>query len=105
MHSGPEFFTKIILTYLPEPQASLLMGILFGIDIQRNTPIYIQLKHVGLLHLVVLSGMNITLLGALVGTTARFFGRFMSSVISVLTIIFFIVFVGPKAPIIRAGFM
>lgn len=105
MKPGPEFFTNIILQLLPEPQASLLMGILFGIDIQRNAPIYTQLKHVGLLHLVVLSGMNITLLGALVGTTARFFGRFMSTVISLLTIIFFIIFVGPKAPIVRAGFM
>ncbi len=101
----PQIFTQVVNSYLPEPQASLLNGIIFGINLRTSKIFYDQLKIVGLLHLVVLSGINITLLAAVIGNLTRFLSKKYSLLITILTVILFIWFVGPKAPIIRAGFM
>jgi len=102
---GPEIFTSVVNGYLPEPHASLLNGILFGINLKTSRVFYDQLKTVGLLHLVVLSGINITLLAAVIGQITNFLGKRVSILITILIVVLFIIFVGPKAPIIRAGFM
>lgn len=102
---NPSFFTSVINGYLPEPHSSLLNGILFGIDLKSSRTFLTQLKIVGLLHIVVLSGMNITILAAIIGSLTSFLGKRISTLIIILTIIFFIIFVGPKAPIVRAGLM
>ena len=102
---NPSFFTSIINNYLPEPQASLLNGILFGINLKPTKIFYEQLKIVGLLHIIVLSGMNITILAAIISSLTSFFSKRVSIMITILMIILFILFVGPKAPIIRAGLM
>lgn len=101
----PAFFTNVINSYLPEPHSSLLNGIIFGVDIQTTKEFYQQLKVVGLLHLVVLSGINITLLSSFTSSFTKFFSKQLSTLITILIIILFVIFVGPKAPIIRAAFM
>jgi competence protein ComEC len=101
----PSIFTSVINSYLPEPQASLLNGIVFGVSLKTTKEFYQQLKIVGLLHLVVLSGINITLLSAMISSLTKFLSKQLSTLITILIIIAFIVFVGPQAPIIRAGFM
>lgn len=102
---SPSFFTTIINNYLPEPHSSLLNGIIFGVDLKTSKMFYQQLKIVGLLHIVVLSGMNITILATIIGSTTSFISKRVSILIVILSIIIFIFFVGPKAPIVRAGFM
>lgn len=101
----PEIFTNVINSYLPEPQASLLNGMIFGVNLKTSKVFYDQLKAVGLLHIVVLSGMNITLLASIISIVTSFFGKLISSLLTILTIILFIFFVGFQAPIVRAGFM
>ena len=101
----PVTFAEVINSYLPEPQASLLNGIIFGINLKTTKEFYQQLKVVGLLHLVVLSGINITLLSSMISSLTKFFSKLTSSLITILVIISFVVFVGPQAPIIRAAFM
>jgi competence protein ComEC len=101
----PLYFTNIINSYLPEPEASLLNGIIFGVNIKTTKEFYQQLKVVGLLHLVVLSGINITLLAAIISSITKHFSKVISTLITILSIILFVIFIGPKAPIIRAAFM
>lgn len=101
----PSIFTSVINSYLPEPHASLLNGILFGVSLKTTKIFYEQLKMVGLLHIVVLSGMNITFLSAVITNLTSFLSRRASLLLTILIIILFIIFVGPKAPIVRAGFM
>lgn len=98
-------FTSLINSYLPEPHASLLNGILFGVKLKMTAGFYQQLKNVGLLHIVVLSGMNITLLSALIAYLTRSVGKHLSLLMTMLAIILFIIFVRPQAPIVRAGLM
>lgn len=101
---NPSFFSTSINQLIPEPQSSLLNGIIFGLPLRSKTDFYQQLKMVGLLHLVVLSGMNITLMGAIVITFTRNFGRLLSILITILLIILFVMFVQPQAPVVRASF-
>lgn len=101
----PSIFTDVINSYLPEPQASLLNGIIFGVNLRTTKEFYQQLKIVGLLHLVVLSGINITLLSAMISSSTKFLSKLCSTLITILAIIFFVIFIGPQAPIIRAAFM
>ncbi len=101
----PEIFTSIVDQLLPEPHASLMNGILFGIDIYTKDPLYEELKRSGLLHIVVLSGMNITLLGAMISQLTFYLHRNISACISILVIAVFVAFVGPDPPIVRAGIM
>lgn len=102
---SPSIFTSVINSYLPEPEASLLNGMIFGVSLKTTKEFYQQLKIVGLLHLVVLSGMNITLLAAMISSITKYFSKVISTMITILTIILFVIFVGPQAPIIRAAFM
>lgn len=101
----PSTFTSVINSYLPEPHASLLNGIIFGVNLKTTKEFYQQLKVVGLLHLVVLSGINITLLSSMISSSTKFLSKLWSTLITILTIILFVIFVGPQAPIIRAVFM
>lgn len=101
----PSIFTLVINSYLPEPHASLLNGIIFGINLKTTKEFYQQLKMVGLLHLVVLSGINITLLSSMVSSLTKFLSKQLSTLITILTIVLFVIFVGPQAPIVRAAFM
>lgn len=101
-----EFITNLINSYLPEPHASLLMGIVLGKKLEVTASFYQKLKDVGLIHIVVLSGMNITLLSSLViSTTVEFIGRRYATILTIVIIILFILFVGIEPPLMRASIM
>ncbi len=102
---SPSIFTNVVNAYLPEPHASLLNGILFGTSLKTTKIFYEQLKKVGLLHIVVLSGVNITLLAAIVATSTRYFSKHISIMLTILIVVAFVIFVGPQAPIVRAALM
>ena len=102
-----ENFTSLINSYLPEPHASLLNGILLGVKLDHvTTHFYESLKTVGLIHIVVLSGMNITMLSAIVlNTIVPIVGRRYAMILTIFVIIGFIFFVGLEPPIVRATIM
>ncbi len=102
---NPSIFTPVINSYLPEPHASLLNGIIFGIPLKTNPLFNQKLKMVGLLHLVVLSGMNITMLAAIIGSLTKFLPKKMSLCVTIACIILFVLFVGVQAPVLRAAIM
>lgn len=99
-------FTHVINQVLPEPHAGLLNGILFGTKATLSKSLLQDLISSGTLHIVALSGMNITLLSSLVGTIfLKFFHRRIASFITIVIIIGFIFFVGASPSVIRAGIM
>lgn len=102
---NPSIFTSVINSYLPEPHSSLLNGILFGVNLKTSKIFYQELKKAGLLHIVVLSGVNITILSSFIASLTNFLNKRLSILITIAVIILFIIFVGPQPPIIRAGFM
>src|SRR3989344_2351595 len=101
--SNTSIFTSVINLYLSEPQASLTNGILFGMPVRSSGELYENLKRTGLLHIVVLSGMNITLLSSIICSLTARLGKKLSIIITLVTIVGFILFVGIQPPIVRAG--
>ncbi len=99
-------FTAIINSILPEPHAGLLNGIVFGTKATLSKDLMDALVKTGTLHIIALSGMNITILTNLVSITLlRFISRRLASVLTIAIIIGFILFVGASASVVRAGIM
>lgn len=97
-----EFFAAIY-SVLPEPQASLGLGFLVGLRALLPEDLVEQLTRTGLVHIVAVSGYNLTVL---VRVSRRFFMRiskFSATAISVGLIIFFLAVTGLAPSIFRAS--
>jgi len=97
---------KKINYLLPEPHASLLLGIVLGMKNQIPLDFWQNLRKTGTLHLVVASGQNVSLVsGFLIQSLIYFFNRKWAILIADLGIIFYVLMVGSEAPAVRAGLM
>lgn len=101
----PNPFLAVINSLFHEPQASLLNGILFGIRAQIPKDFYQALIATGTLHIIALSGMNITILISLTARLTLALGRKYSSLLTICLIALFVWFVGPSPTIVRAAIM
>ncbi len=98
--------TSIINQLLPEPHAGLLAGLLFGTKTSLSGDFYDALVTSGTLHIIALSGMNITIMEDLVGKMLLpVVGKRVATALTLLLIIWFVWFVGPASSIIRAAIM
>jgi len=98
--------TEIIQSFLPEPHAGLLSGILFGVRTSLDPTLYEALVKTGTLHIVALSGMNITMITTMVMIVLlQIFPRTCAIVGAIGVVIGFIWFVGPSPSVIRAALM
>lgn len=99
-------FTSVINQVLPEPHAGLLAGMLFGTKATLSKDFLDALTKTGTLHIVALSGMNISILADICATTfLRVTSRRVASLATVLIIIGFVWFVGVSASVVRAAIM
>ena len=88
------------------PFLARLSGILFGTKASLDPELKNALIRSGTLHIVALSGMNITILSSLTATTLlRVFSRRLTSLLTILIIIGFVWFVGLSPSVIRAAIM
>lgn len=91
---------------LSEPFASLLAGIVLGIKSQLPRDFFRVLKMTGTLHVVVASGMNLTLFAPkVVNWFSGLFHRFFLILASLLFILIYCAMVGFEPPIVRAAIM
>lgn len=96
----------IINQVLPEPQSGLLAGMIFGTKSHIEGTLYDALVTTGTLHIVALSGANISILIACVNALFLFFlRRPIANILSCGIIIGFVWFVGPSPSVIRAAIM
>lgn len=98
-------FISVINSLLPEPHASLLNGILFGIKASMSKEFYNSLITTGTLHIIALSGMNISILTVLTARITLYLGRKASSILTICLIVLFVLFVGASPSIVRAAIM
>jgi len=99
-------FTTIINQLLSEPHAGLLSGMLFGVQATLDEKLFDALVTTGTLHIVALSGMNISIITSLTATLLlRLVSKRLTSLLTIIIIIGFILFVGPSPSVIRAGIM
>lgn len=99
-------FVELINQLLPEPHASLLAGMLFGVRRTMPDSFYESLVTTGTLHVIALSGMNVSIVIRLMfGIAGVFMGRVGAVIISLLGIISFVWLVGPSPTVVRASAM
>lgn len=93
-------------TFLPEPQGSLLSGIVLGSKTSLPSNFYQKLQKTGTLHLIVASGSNIAMVSAmLMSFSLTFFRRKIALILVFFGIWFYVFLAGGEIPILRAGIM
>ncbi|NIT03569.1 hypothetical protein GTO10_01355 [Candidatus Saccharibacteria bacterium] len=100
-----ESIVTLVRESLPEPQASLLLGMVLGVKSGLPSGFYEVLRVTGTLHVVVVSGYNISVL---INTLARvliFIALQIRFLITAVFIFLFVLLVGPEAPVVRAAIM
>jgi competence protein ComEC len=96
----------VIQQILPEPQASLLSGILLGIDAGLPADVQENFRVTGTSHIIAISGYNIVILIGIFSTiTVGLVGRRRAFYIIVIGLLVYAVMVGGSASVVRATIM
>ncbi len=96
----------VIQQILPEPDASLLSGILLGIDAGLPADVQENFRVTGTSHIIAISGYNIVIIIGMVSTiTVGLVGRRRAFYIIVIGLIVYAVMVGGSASVVRATIM
>lgn len=92
--------------YLPEPEASLLSGIVLGMKSEIPKDFYNNLMLTGTTHVVVASGMNIALVsGTILSILLNLFSRRTAAILSTIFIWIYTLMAGGDVPVVRAAIM
>jgi len=90
----------------PDPESSLLAGILLGVDTGLTKDLQQAFKNTGTAHIIAISGFNISIIAGLFFTFfSRFLGPRRGAALAILGIIFYTVLVGGEAAVVRAAIM
>ncbi|MDB5266718.1 MAG: Competence protein ComEC [Parcubacteria group bacterium] len=98
-------FTNRMNSILPEPESSLLAGLLVSGKQALPASVLDEFKRAGVVHIVVLSGYNITIIAEFFLLLLGFLGSRRASVISGVGIILFTLMTGATATVVRAAVM
>jgi len=90
---------------IPEPSSSLLAGLLVGEKSSLGKDLENDLRTVGLIHMVVLSGYNITLIADFIMKIFAFLPRALGHTFGIISIILFALMTGGSATVVRATIM
>jgi competence protein ComEC len=95
-----------IADILPEPQASLLTGILLGIEAGIPKNLMDDFAATGTTHIIAISGFNITIVsGLFAGLAGRLFNRRRAILVAVGGVVVYTILVGASAAVVRAALM
>jgi competence protein ComEC len=95
-----------IYRLFPDPESSLLAGILLGVDTGLTQQLQQAFKNTGTAHIIAISGFNISIIaGLFVIFFSKFLGPRRGAVLAVLGIVFYTVLVGADAAVVRAAVM
>lgn len=99
------YFTSQLNSILPPTQAGLLAGILLGVKSDLPEEFKKALITTSTIHIVVVSGQNLSLVVGFILGFSPIFGRRPTIFISLLTIAFYSLLTGFQLPVIRAAIM
>lgn len=95
-----------IYRLFPDPEASLLAGILLGVDTGLPAPLQQAFKNTGTAHIIAISGFNIAIIaGIFIALFSRLLGPRRGAVAAVLGISFYTFLVGADPAVVRAAIM
>lgn len=95
-----------IYRMFPDPESSLMAGILLGVDTGLTQELQQAFKNTGTAHIIAISGFNISIIAGLFVTFfSRFLGPRRGSILAILGIAFYTLLVGADAAVVRAAIM
>jgi competence protein ComEC len=95
-----------LYSIFPDPEASLLAGILLGIESGISSDVREAFNDTSTTHIIAISGFNITILAALViSLTGRTLGMRRGAIVAAIVIAFYTILVGADASVVRAAIM
>lgn len=103
--SQRDFLDQKISQLLPIPQSELLSGILLGQNKNLPGQLKLALRDTSTLHIVVVSGQNLTLLASFLLNLSGLIKKKNAIVLSVIAIIFYTLLTGAQVPVLRAAVM
>ncbi len=96
----------MVFRLFPDPEASLLAGILLGVESNIPEDVYRAFRQTGTAHIIVISGFNITILAGLFSTIfGRLLGRWRGALLATIMIALYTILVGAEAAVVRAALM
>jgi competence protein ComEC len=97
---------RLFSRLLPEPQASLLAGVVLGVKREMPENFLNNLRKTGTIHIIVASGYNLTVVaGLLIAVLAGRLRRQLALVVAFLGILAYTLMVGAEPPVVRAFLM
>jgi len=90
---------------IPEPEAGLAAGILLGLRDRVDRDLAADFTTAGASHVVAISGWNIAIVAASVAALGGRFARRRRSMLTILAIVAYVVFVGASPSVLRAAAM
>lgn len=98
-------FLKKAQEILPSPESELLGGILLGTKRSLGSDLEEKFRVVGLIHIVVLSGYNVTIIAEFIFRILSFLPKIFSATLGAISIIIFSIMVGSGATVVRSVIM
>jgi competence protein ComEC len=95
-----------IYRMFPDPESSLMAGILLGVDTGLTKELQQAFKNTGTAHIIAISGFNISIIaGIFFAFFSRLFGDRRGAVVAILVIVLYTFIVGADAAVVRAAVM
>ena len=95
-----------IYRLFPDPESSLLAGILLGVDTGLTDRLQQAFKNTGTAHIIAISGFNMSIIAGLFITFfSRFLGARRGTVMAIGGIVLYTILVGGGAAVVRAAIM
>ncbi len=98
-------FLYKIQKLIPDPQVALLGGLVVGAKQSLGEELQDDFRKTGIIHIVVLSGYNVTIVAEAIMRTFSFLPRLAGMSLGVVSIILFALITGASATIVRASIM
>ena len=95
-----------IYRMFPDPESSLMAGILLGVDTGLTKELQQAFKNTGTAHIIAISGFNISIIaGIFFAFFSRILGDRRGAVVAILGIVIYTFIVGADAAVVRAAIM
>ncbi|HNQ31529.1 MAG TPA: ComEC/Rec2 family competence protein [Candidatus Woesebacteria bacterium] len=105
MYDISPYLRDVLTTYLNQDQAALAIGITFGIKDLFTPEFYQQTKIIGVTHMMVLSGANISMFIAFIQSLLNFVKQKWTVIIAIFFVIILLSIIPIQSSIIRAAIM
>lgn len=100
-----DYLSEKIYFLLPKTESALLSGILLGVNGSLPYELNGALKRTSTIHIVVVSGQNLTLLIGFILTFSKYIGRKKTVILSLAVVFSYSLLTGLQIPVLRAAIM